>query len=157
MESVQLYITIIEYRYDQNAYGTDDQIKKPSKKWFEIPLKVGEFQLANFEIQKEKLETDDKLYNFGMHSNDLTFQTISDLKIEGYKLSGFNPLALFVELKHSRNIIEHKRVIYGPLDLLGDVGGLSDALFPIGGILISLLHLITGNPFTAYLFTNIFE
>ena len=30
MESARLYIIIIEYRYDQNAYGTDNQIKKPS-------------------------------------------------------------------------------------------------------------------------------
>ena len=30
MESAKLYIFIIEYRYDQNAYGTDNQIKKPS-------------------------------------------------------------------------------------------------------------------------------
>ena len=72
-------------------------------------------------------------------------------------MSGDNPLFLYVELKHSKNIIEHKRVIYGPLDLLGDIGALSDALFPIGGILISLLHVITGNPFTTYLLTKIFE
>ena len=68
-----------------------------------------------------------------------------------------NPLALQFEFKHSRNIIEHKREIYGILDFLGDVGGLSDALFPVGSILISLLHLFTGNQFTSYLLANIFE
>ena len=34
---------------------------------------------------------------------------------------------------------EHVRVIYGPLDFLGDVGGLSDALIGIGSIIITLI------------------
>ena len=33
----------------------------------------------------------------------------------------------------------HKRTIYGPLDLLGDVGGLADALIAIGGAVIASL------------------
>ena len=80
-----------------------------------------------------------------------------DVKREEYRAFEGNPLALIFEFKHSRSIIDHKREIYGILDLLGDVGGLSDALFPIGSILISLLHLIAGNPFTSYLLNNIFE
>ena len=73
MESAKLYIIIIEYRYDQNAYGTESQIKKPSLKWIEIPLKPDKFQMAEIKIQRETLETDDKLYNFGMLSNNITF------------------------------------------------------------------------------------
>jgi len=41
--------------------------------------------------------------------------------------------------------IEYTRSIYGPLNLLGDVGGLADALFGIGSSLISLIHLAFGN------------
>ena len=61
MDSTKLYINIIEHRYDQNAYGTDDQIKKASKKQIEIPLKPDKFQIAKLEIQREICETDDKL------------------------------------------------------------------------------------------------
>ena len=64
---------------------------------------------------------------------------------------------MLVAFKYSRDIKEHKRTIYGPLDFLGDVGGLSGILEDIGGILMVLLHLITGNPYTAYLLTNIFQ
>ena len=82
---------------------------------------------------------------------------MSEVKREAYVAFKDNPISLFFEFKHSRKLIEHKREIYGILDLLGDVGGLSDALFPIGSILISVIHLITGNPFTSYLLANIFE
>ena len=40
---------------------------------------------------------------------------------------------------------EHKRVIYGPLELLGDVGGLADALIGIGSALITALQFLSGN------------
>ena len=32
MDSTKFIVNIIEYRYDSNAYGTDDQIRKSSKK-----------------------------------------------------------------------------------------------------------------------------
>ena len=64
---------------------------------------------------------------------------------------------MLVGFKYSRDIKEHKRTIYGPLDFLGDVGGLSGILEDIGGIFMVLLHLITGNPYTTYLLNNIFQ
>ena len=64
---------------------------------------------------------------------------------------------MLVGFKYNRDIKEHKRTIYGPLDFLGDVGGLSGILEDIGGIFMVLLHLITGNPYTTYLLTNIFQ
>ena len=38
----------------------------------------------------------------------------------------------------NKDIHQHDREIYGPLDFLGDVGGLSDALLAIGAWLITL-------------------
>ena len=50
----------------------------------------------------------------------------------------------------------HEREIYGPLDFLGDVGGLADALLAIGSWLIMILELISGSQLTQYLLNNIF-
>ena len=44
-----------------------------------------------------------------------------------------------IEFYRNNERREHKRTIYGPLNFLGDVGGLTDALFGIGSILISLV------------------
>ena len=52
---------------------------------------------------------------------------------------------------------EHSRQIYGPLDLLGDVGGLADALLKIGATLIYLMQLAFGNPIDQHLQARIFE
>ena len=51
----------------------------------------------------------------------------------------------------------YKRAIYGPLDFLGDVGGLADALFSIGKALIFLFQLTYGSKLSRYLLENIFQ
>ena len=43
------------------------------------------------------------------------------------------------------------------MDFLGDVGGLSDALFTIGSALVALIELVIGNSLTKFLLSNIFE
>ena len=73
--------------------------------WIGTTLKVDKFQVADFEIQREELETDDKLYNFGVLSNQLEFQTISDLTSEEYRAFEGNPIALYLVIRHSRDII----------------------------------------------------
>ena len=45
----------------------------------------------------------------------------------------------------NREIRHHKRIIYGPLDFLGDVGGLADALVTIGSALVALINLLSGD------------
>ena len=67
--------------------------------------------------------------------------------------------SLILQIDFTRNPeeLEHSRNIYGPLDLLGDIGGLSDAMLAIGSALIALIQAITGNPLLTYLATNLFE
>ena len=55
-----------------------------------------------------------------------------------------------------RDIQMHEREIYGPLDFLGDVGGLVDALMAIGSWFILLLDMLSGSQLTQYLLNNIF-
>ena len=64
---------------------------------------------------------------------------------------------LNVVFYYSLDFAEHQRQIYGPLDFLGDVGGLADALIAIGAIFVSIIQLITGNPMARYLIENIFK
>ena len=44
-----------------------------------------------------------------------------------------------------RSIVTHRRQVYGALDLIGDVGGLSDGLIAICSILVWFLELFIGN------------
>ena len=60
-------------------------------------------------------------------------------------------LILEVSITRSPDSMIHKRTIYGPLDLLGDVGGLADALIAIGGVVIALIQFIGGNRLNNYL------
>ena len=55
-----------------------------------------------------------------------------------------------------RDVYFHEREIYGPLDLLGDIGGLADALLTIGSWLFILLEMISGSELTHFLINNIF-
>ena len=55
-----------------------------------------------------------------------------------------------------RDIYMHEREIYGPLDFLGDVGGLVDALLAIGSWFILLLNVMSGSQLTHFLLNNLF-
>ena len=46
---------------------------------------------------------------------------------------------------NSDDIVFHERKIYNALDLLGDIGGLVDALCFIANIMLFLLSLVTGD------------
>ena len=47
--------------------------------------------------------------------------------------------------------------MYGVLDLIGDIGGLSDGLIAVSSILVSFLQLFIGNSGQEYLLTTIFH
>ena len=49
-----------------------------------------------------------------------------------------------------------KRSTYTILDLLGDVGGLFDALRACGAIVVSVYFLIRGNPLEKFLLESLF-
>ena len=57
----------------------------------------------------------------------------------------------------NRNRYEQIRQIYGPLDCLGDIGGLFDALVGIGAAFMYVCQLMTSSHLNSYLLMNIFE
>ena len=50
----------------------------------------------------------------------------------------------------------HKRSVYTFMDLLGDVGGLFDALHIISGILVTLNIFVFGDPMNSFLLQALF-
>ena len=86
----------------------------------------------------------------------IEFTTLPESLVELQGTTRFDGI-LSIQFYYSLDFVEHQRNIYSPLDFLGDVGGLADALFPIGALVISLLKLIVGNPLTKYMIQAIFE
>ena len=70
----------------------------------------------------------------GLFQNEQTFYTIRYEEDEGSMRQKNNVLQMTLEFDTQTKY--HSRQIYGILDMLGDVGGLSDALLGIGSFLV---------------------
>ena len=55
-----------------------------------------------------------------------------------------------------RDVTFYKRSIYTSLDLLGDIGGLFDALKSISSFIVAIYFSIFGDPMQAYLLNALF-
>ena len=90
------------------------------------------------EIEKSWFEID--------HASELRIQTQE-------------PETFFFEfaLTLNRDIVYHTRSIYSFFDLLGDVGGLFDALKGIASVVVSLSFTLFGNPMEKYLLSAVFK
>ena len=62
-----------------------------------------------------------------------------------------------IKFKLNEKILNHSRAIYGPLDFLGDVGGLTDALKAIGQAIIFLISLVTGSKLDQHILSQVFK
>ena len=62
--------------------------------------------------------------------------------------------SLFISLE--RDVMHHNRSIYSFLDLLGDVGGLFDALKGIASFIITIYFGLFGDPINSYLLRKLF-
>ena len=60
------------------------------------------------------------------------------------------------EFKLNKDVIHHKRSVYTFLDLLGDLGGLMDALVGIMSCIVALYLNIIGCPMQEYLLKTLF-
>ena len=61
-----------------------------------------------------------------------------------------------VQFELDTEVLHHDRSIYTFLDLLGDVGGLFDALSGISSVIVFLYFTIFGNPMHEYLLKALF-
>lgn len=60
------------------------------------------------------------------------------------------------EFRLNKDVVYHKRSIYTFLDLLGDLGGLSDALISIMSCIVTLYFNFIGEPIKEYLLNALF-
>ena len=73
------------------------------------------------------------------------FEFVSKIP-ERRKVLDFESLLFSVEFRLNREVIHHKRSVYTFLDLLGDLGGLFDALIGIMSYIVALYYNIFGEP-----------
>ena len=62
-----------------------------------------------------------------------------------------NDMLFAFEIRISPDVVHHNRAIYTALDLLGDVGGLLDALKGFMSLIMALYFSICGDPINEYL------
>ena len=65
-------------------------------------------------------------------------------------------LLFSMEFMLDRDVFHHNRSIYTALDLLGDVGGLFDALKGISSLIVLVYFQIFGSPINDFLLKSIF-
>ena len=108
-------------------------------------------------MKREVLYSDHEFYSLGVLPHDpIEFITLPESFDHLQGTTRFDGI-LSIQFYYSLDYVEHQRQIYSPLDFLGDVGGLADALFAIGAIAVSLLQLVFGNPLTKYMIQAIFQ
>ena len=108
-------------------------------------------------MQREILYSDHEFYSFGVFPKlPIEFTTLPDTTRKSLGFSNFEGI-YSLRFFYNLDFIEHQRQIYSPLDFLGDVGGLADALMAIGSIVITIMQLVFGNPLTKYMIQSIFE
>ena len=112
------------------------------------------FVTAN--LVHHKVESEDAYSGFGLEDPVVT--DFFQLEFRARIFNHPSTETLFIlSIAMSPEIVHHKRSIYTILDMLGDIGGLSDALFSIGGFFISFITAITGSQLDNFLVTNLFK
>ena len=112
-------------------------------------------QRIDMGLKQNKLVTKDNPFAMSFLEKEMkkTFYTTELIKeSEGkkqYKLS----LRFFV----MEQVNFHERSVYNILDLLGDVGGLFDALYGVCAVLIFLVSLITGSGAQNFIIRQVFK
>ena len=103
---------------------------------------------------KETIESNERKLGFGLFpAEKVLFRTFIDATLK----SPFPGAVSGIFVHMSLDEIKHSRTIYGTLDLLGDIGGLSDMLFQIGGYAVALVSFFTGSGLNSVLIAGIFK
>ena len=93
--------------------------------------------LDTINLVQESLESEDKFYSLGLFSSSRDFTSV--LRQDNFKIDVSHDIISWASFTVMDKKNVHKRVIYGPLDYLGDVGGLADALLWVGSSLIYIV------------------
>ena len=109
------------------------------------------------EMKREILYSDHQFYSLGIIPQEpINFSTLPETASNLKGTTEFEGILNMV-FYYSLDFAEHQRQIYSPLDFLGDVGGLTDALVKIGACLLSIIRLLIGDDLSLSLINRIFE
>ena len=61
------------------------------------------------------------------------------------------------QIRLDNYLVTHGRQVYGILDLIGDIGGLTDGLKAVSSIVVWFLQLFIGNETQRYLLSSLFQ
>ena len=96
-------------------------------------------------MSREILRSDHEFYSLGLFPREpIKFTALPDSTTKFQGTTNFDGI-LSLQFYYSPDFTEHQRQIYSPLDFLGDVGGLADALLAIGSIFIWILQFFFGS------------
>ena len=142
--NVFLTVMMINSVYEPDEYN--DEFVKKNIWYYSQKANSGEAEkkYSYTTITEERIESDHKFYSFGfLKTLDTIYAVPEEIKTENL-LIGFDKdtmVAFAFYLNSYRS--EHSRQIYGPLDCLGDIGGLVDALVGIGSAILYVCTLIS--------------
>ena len=120
-----------------------------------IPLKI-ENNSRYHTINKNVVFSNENLLGIGPSSSSIkkTFYTTEILSEQG---AFFNDSILELGYALSPDVMHYDRSVYTGLDLLGDVGGLYDALCAIAKILLFIVSLFTKGGPHDYIIQRLFK
>ena len=109
-----------------------------------------------YKIQQHQADSEESFSGLGIASNNKRtwFDYASKLPDTIYNPS--DALLFSIQFKLEKDVLHHNRSIYTFLDLLGDVGGLFDALKGISYITVVIYFQVFGNPMHEYLLRTTF-
>ena len=142
--NVFLTVMMINSVYEPDEYN--DEFVKKNLWYYSLKANSGEAEkkYSYTTITEERIESDHKFYSFGFLKTLETIYTVpEEIKTENL-LIGFDKdtmVAFAFYLNSYRS--EHSRQIYGPLDCLGDIGGLVDALVGIGSAILYVCAFVS--------------
>ena len=143
--------------FNRENYNDGETVKQKNRLFLENISGYKNTVQREFKMQREILRSDHKFYSLGVFpQKPIEFTT---LPFASKKFLGFSEFdgIYSIQFSYSLDFFEHQRQIYSPLDFLGDVGGLADALLAIGAIAISTFQFLFGNPMTEHMIKKIFE
>ena len=118
-----------------------------------FPLGKGQKKVA--QITQHHVESQESWFGAGFVAPvESDFYTI-DFEVSPF--TEFEEGIFTLAIVMSKDVVWHNRQIYSLLELLGDIGGLSDALLIIGKIIMVGTIAIKGNQLDDFLLENIFS
>ena len=127
LDNKELQVFVLAKSYNTTNYNPEEKLQRIATR-YSIQLDFFSYKDVVITSSSESLETEDEFYSFGLISDNQKFYTVPQqpqVTLTGQQFGWWGEQMLTqIHFVLSSDITEHKRTIYGPLDFLGDVGGL---------------------------------